>query len=316
YAANNNSYSDVRGLELTLSKNYGDWIQGFVNYTYQEVSLGQFGQTFVDDNPVEELGMELNPPSNSLYYLASQKPIAQPRANASITFLTPKDFGLDILGTKLLGEWSINLIGTWKAGPWISWNPNNVGGVTYNVQETDISSVDLRINKTFSFGNTFSLTLFVEATNLLNEKRLSGESFDSYNDYEAYMNSLHLPSSNAYTNVPGSDRVGDYRMDGVAYVPVLYSGDVTGMNPSASGFDANAIYWSASGKYANEYMQYSTSSGTWRVVTPSTAVTAPTGQKYSFKQVLDDKAYIDMPNESAFDFLNPRQFYFGINLSF
>ena len=34
------------------------------------------------------------------------------------------------------------------------------------------------------------------------------------------------------------------------------------------------------------------------------------------QQILDDKAYIDMPNNSSFDFLNPRQIFFGINLSF
>jgi len=34
------------------------------------------------------------------------------------------------------------------------------------------------------------------------------------------------------------------------------------------------------------------------------------------QKILDDKAYIDMPNNSSFDFLNPRQVFFGINLSF
>ena len=33
------------------------------------------------------------------------------------------------------------------------------------------------------------------------------------------------------------------------------------------------------------------------------------------QKILDDKAYIDMPNNSSFDFLNPRQFYYGINIS-
>ena len=34
------------------------------------------------------------------------------------------------------------------------------------------------------------------------------------------------------------------------------------------------------------------------------------------QQILDDKAYIDMPNNSSFDFLNPRQVFFGVNISF
>ena len=34
------------------------------------------------------------------------------------------------------------------------------------------------------------------------------------------------------------------------------------------------------------------------------------------EQVLDDKAYIDMPNQEAFTFLNPRNIFYGIRLSF
>ena len=30
------------------------------------------------------------------------------------------------------------------------------------------------------------------------------------------------------------------------------------------------------------------------------------------KQILDDKAYVDMPNISSFWFLNPRNIFFGI----
>jgi hypothetical protein len=33
-------------------------------------------------------------------------------------------------------------------------------------------------------------------------------------------------------------------------------------------------------------------------------------------RVLDDKAYIDMPNNHVVSFLNPRNVYFGFRLSF
>ncbi|MEJ2055458.1 MAG: hypothetical protein P8X42_16195, partial [Calditrichaceae bacterium] len=33
-------------------------------------------------------------------------------------------------------------------------------------------------------------------------------------------------------------------------------------------------------------------------------------------KILEDKAYIDMPNNTSFNFLNPRQIFFGINISF
>jgi hypothetical protein len=264
------------------------------------MALGQFGQTFITDNPVEQMSFTENPPSGSLYQLARQRPVAQPRANASITFLLPKDIGPEMAGIRPLGEWSIDVLATWKAGPWITYDPQGVSGVAYNVQETDYADIDLRINKTFSFGNTLSLTLFVEATNLLNSKRLSGESFSSNQDYLDYMGSLHLPLSSAYENIPGNDRVGDYRLNGAAYQPVLLSGGVEGINVTAGGFDPTAIYWD---KPTGRYMQYV--NGSWQQV-----------DQGRMQKILNDKAYIDMPNISAFDFLNPRQFYFGINLSF
>jgi hypothetical protein len=33
-------------------------------------------------------------------------------------------------------------------------------------------------------------------------------------------------------------------------------------------------------------------------------------------KILKDKAYIDMPNQTYFNFLNPRQVLFGINVAF
>jgi len=298
YAANNNSYSDVRGLEVTLRKNTGDWIQGFVNYTYQVVRLGQFGQVVVADNPALQRESDESQ-SNALYQQISQRPVPQPRANASIMFLTPKDFGPKVAGITPLGDWIINVVGMWKAGEWLTYNPQNVLGVANNVQVTDYTNINLRINKTFDF-KVVSLTFFLETTNLLNEKLLSGESFYDNNDFLAYMGSLHLPSNPAYnnTNIPGNDRIGDYRMNGANYQPVLFSGNVYGMN--LSSVDPTAIYWD---KPTGKYMQYA--NGNWQEV-----------DQGHMQRILDDKAYIDMPNNSSFDFLNPRQFYYGINLSF
>ncbi len=34
------------------------------------------------------------------------------------------------------------------------------------------------------------------------------------------------------------------------------------------------------------------------------------------KKLLDDKAYIDMPNQTHFTFLNPRSVFFGITIDF
>jgi hypothetical protein len=108
--------------------------------------------------------------------------------------------------------------------------------------------------------------------NVLNLKYMSGSTFDGFvrgPDFDAYMKSLHLPAFPAdvarqmgYTNIPGSDRPGDYRT--VPYEP----------------YDPND---------------------------PS-----PSHKQY----VLDNKAYIVMPNETTFAFLNPAQYFFGLRLSY
>jgi outer membrane receptor protein involved in Fe transport len=290
YEATNNSYADIRGLEITLRKTGGSWIRGFANYTYQVTTQGAFGKQTINEDPTQQKLIDQNTP-----LLYQQKPIPQPRANASLTFFTPGDYGPDFAGMKPLGDWSLNLLGQWRSGEYITYNPNGAQNILNNVEVTDVYNVDLRLNKTLDFKN-FAIMLIVEVTNLLNTKRLSGASFyDSY-DQSYYLQSLHLPQSPAYSNIPGTDKIGDYRKEGVPYQPVEQAGnlsDITNPNPSV-------IYYNTITK---KYMNYV--NGNWSEVESS-----------RMQKVLDDKAYIDMPNNSSFDFLNPRQVFFGFNITF
>jgi hypothetical protein len=133
-------------------------------------------------------------------------------------------------------------------------------------------------------------------TNVFNTKRLSFASFYDFNDQQDYYKSLHLPASSAYDNIVGDDRVGEFRDEGVAFQPIVPQGIVTDIdvpNPAV-------IYYERS---TGRYMNYL--NGTWSEVD---------GGRMS--QVLEDKAYIDMPNQTSFSFLNPRQIYFGLTVSF
>ena len=119
------------------------------------------------------------------------------------------------------------------------------------------------------------------------------------------MQSLHLPQSNAYDNIPGDDKIGDYRTPGVAWQPIEKQSQVTenSVAPPADKMNSNnsiAIYYSLTSK---DYWWYR--DGSWSKVPQS-----------KMDQVLSDKAYIDMPNESTFWFLNPRQIFFGLTVSF
>jgi outer membrane receptor protein involved in Fe transport len=295
YAANNNSYSDVRGFELTLRRTSGNWVRGFINYTYQVSNLGQFGSATLAEDPAQQRINDLSQ-TNPLYLLVRQKPVPQPRANASVTFLTPtKGFGPNMFGFEPLSDWSLNVVAAWKSGQWLTYNPNNVSAVSNNVQITDNFNINLRVNRTIEF-KTFAVTFFLEARNLLNTKRLSGVSFYDIADYRAYMASLHLPENPAFPNIPGDDRVGAYREDDVKFQPIeIRAGAISASEIGSAGL----VYWE---KPTGTYKEYV--NGAWKPVDES-----------RLQKILDDKAYIDMPNNTSFNFLNPRQFFYGLSVS-
>jgi hypothetical protein len=60
------------------------------------------------------------------------------------------------------------------------------------------------------------------------------------------------------------------------------------------------IYYEQSSKKYKEFVN-----NEWKIVSNS-----------RMDKILKDKAYIDMPNQSYFNFLNPRQIFFGIRTSF
>jgi len=293
FKANNNNYEDIRGFELTLRKSYGNWVRGFANYTYQVITQGAFGRQTINEEPIEQKIVDQN-----TYLQYQQKPIPQPRANLSVVFLTPEKFGPEFAGFNPLGSWDLNILAMWKAGEYITYPYQLVSRPEpNNVQVTDFYNCDLRLNKTIDF-KMVSVMLFVEVRNLFNFKKLSGESFYDIYDQEYYFRSLHLPKNNTYNNIPGEDRIGDYRKPGVAYQPIEQSGNVDHINPAE--INTKVIYYDKSTK---KYMNYV--NGAWSEV-----------EKSHMQKILDDKAYIDMPNNSSFSFLNPRQFFYGITLTF
>jgi hypothetical protein len=118
------------------------------------------------------------------------------------------------------------------------------------------------------------------------------------------MQSLHLPEDIAgnesvpklgYSNIPGDDKPGDYRRGGV-FTPMVSVGTLGGVtNPAPSAF----YHDRSTGRWAQFV------GGTWVDVSPD-----------RLQQVMDDKAYIDMPNLDTFTFLNPRDIFYGVRVSF
>jgi hypothetical protein len=125
-------------------------------------------------------------------------------------------------------------------------------------------------------------------------------------DYNYYFYSLHMPdeiasnlgdSGSPYPNIPGNDQPGDYREEGIDFIPMEW---VTNIQNVVSP-NERPIYFDAS---SNKYYQWNSTSG-WFVA-----------DSQYLQYALDNKAYIDMPNQSFFSFLNPRDIFFGVTIYF
>jgi len=283
--SSSNNYEDARGFEITLRKSSGLWLTGFANYTYQVRTTGHFGSSQIFSSKQQQ--SDFDQQTTNLY---QDRPIPQPYARANINLFTPDDFGPLLWNHNILGGFGLNVTLDWQAGYWTTWNPNGLPAIAYNVQAVDFFNIVLRLVKAINFGK-FSVQLFMDMDNVLNTLRLwnTGD--------QDYMRSLHLPRSYVYSNIPGSDRVGDYREPGVDFQPV--KGVENWDNEHLPAPD-RAWYVEISTGIYREY-----TNGQWVEVDKSRA-----------DKLLEDKAYIDMPNASTFWFLNPRRIFFGLRFSF
>ncbi|HNW58081.1 MAG TPA: TonB-dependent receptor [bacterium] len=286
YKNTNNSYEDIRGFEVDLSRTMGRWLVGDVNYEYRVETSGYFGRAYQYEDPAAQREYNKSNPVQS-------KPRPRPRVKAYLDFNTPTDFGA------ILGDWHFTTTAQWIAGYWMTWNPQDIAGISYNTQYKDWYGLNLKLSKTFDLGPV-ELKGFVDVYNAINYKYLSGNAHVDIYDYNYYMKSLHLPQSIArhlgYNNIPGSDQPGDYRDDDVEFVPMEWVSDVNTVTAPST----RAVYYEGP---SGRYMQYV--EGQWQKVADS-----------KIKKILDDKAYIDMPNQTFLNFFNPRQIFFGITLNY
>jgi hypothetical protein len=288
----NNGYRDIRGFEITLRKNRGNWIQGFLNYTYMVSSYGYFGWRTYYQNAVDQRNYQLTNP-------VQNKPLPQPYARANIDFFTPPDFGAQFAGINPLADWRLSLLGTWNSGAYDTYvGGGSFPGVSNNVQWRDTYGLDIRLSKNFSLFDRVNLMLFMDVNNVLNLKQLTSYGFVDGTDYDRYMKSLHMSENfnQYYGQIPGDDHPGDYRKSGVAYQPMVFTNRLS----------------EVATKYATPIYYEYTSKSYYRWVNNAWQ---PANQS-EVDQVLKDKAYIHMPTQDWWNFLNPRDFYFGMRMSF
>jgi outer membrane receptor protein involved in Fe transport len=221
----NNKYEDVQGLELNITKNDPSWITGWFNFNYMLKKSGLTGQKLFTDVP-------MNDEQTTLYAGNESRTLPLPRLSANVTFRSPSDFGTDLLGSYLLGNWSLSLFMEWMAGNYFTWNPLNNPHLSSNMQWPDYSMIDMRMSKTFSFYG-LNTTFFVDVNNIFNIKVSLLSKQYAFNpltdDFQRYMASLRLPmynspeydalrASNPGSYVSGSDKIGDLRSPGKDYI--------------------------------------------------------------------------------------------------
>ncbi len=222
----------------------------------------------------------------------------------NITFLTPPEYGPAFGGLSLSGDWRLNVLAEYRAGQVFTWTGGgSIPGLSQNVQWKDYYMVGIRLAKNINVGNFARTQVFMDVDNIFNLKylyRYAGFT-EGARDWENYMQSLHLAEEAfadldkpPYLYIPGSDRPGEYRKAGVDFQPVEVVNELPAGGPEAKRH--TAWYYNMTNETYHRWED-----GSWVAVDQS-----------AVDRVVEDKAYINMPNETSFTFLNPRMVFFGI----
>ena len=297
------SYEDIRGVEFSVTRSTG-YIRGFLNYTYMARKGGQFGFGEYIQNPVEREEYMRE------YRNREWTPVPEPYARFNVTFIVPPELGPSVGGFDPLADWRISFLGSWHAGNTFTWCGGGGAcpeGLSNNVRWVDRYNLDGRLGKAFDT-QMGQLTVFADVTNLLNIRRLNEGAFMVIGeDRTSYMRSLHRPDDtfedidpDPYRFIPGEDRPGDFRDPGVEFVPIEIVRSLDGVESPSE----RALYYEAPEDITEgAYHQYV--DGAWQRADEATV-----------DRVLEEKAYIDMPNLRAFRFLYPREVTFGLRYTF
>ncbi len=203
--AANNNYEDIRGVEITLNRTRGKWINGFINYTYDVRTSGYFGILQVYEDPNEQRDYLKTNPYQS-------RPHPRPYARLNVSIHPPNGNNPDWL----LDDWYLNILASWKTGSYYRYRVKE--GEEREIQWVDRYNVDLKLSKVFRLSDFMDLELFVDITNVFNFKYMSFAGFSDNFDWQNYLESLRLPFKEGVYK--GDDKIGDYRPDGVKYEPL------------------------------------------------------------------------------------------------
>jgi len=173
----NSDYASVKGIDVTLTKRYSNYVSGSIDYTYM-VAKGNNSQPlggYIDAFSQEEI------PHQEFYLDFDQRHDVA----VNLNFTIPKDAGPEIFGLKPLSDLNMNVL--FQAGSGLPYTPYVDPTVRIEInsgRKPWTSTLDLRMIKKISVLG-LRPALFVEITNLFDRENVvhvysrTGKPFDT-----------------------------------------------------------------------------------------------------------------------------------------
>lgn len=197
----NDNYADTRGLESIIEKKVGEFFTGSLSFDYLITSSGDFGNAIFYEDVLKTPAMSSS---------TQATPGAAYSILANISFKTPVDWGKDLLGFDLFGDWILNFTHEFRSGKTFTYNPKNLPGINYNMRWRPHQNTNMKLSKGFEVSGV-SAQIYLEVYNLFNVKELNSNLrsllLPYLKLYNEYLESLKLPEEG------GSDQPGDYKAD-------------------------------------------------------------------------------------------------------
>ncbi|GAB4362872.1 MAG: hypothetical protein Kow0042_00250 [Calditrichia bacterium] len=193
----NNSYADIRGLELKIEKRVGRWWYGWLSLEYSVRSTGYTGLRYIYEN--RQLAKQQREQTNQ------ERGWPVPSVTANITLKTPPKFGPNFFGIKILGDWRLNILQEWSDGGKQLLNPEAILSEQHYADVIDYWNTDLLLEKRIQL-KRMRLGVFMQIKNLFNYKGFPNPLY-----WNKYVDSLHFPWETG--DQKGNDKLGDYKQD-------------------------------------------------------------------------------------------------------
>jgi outer membrane receptor protein involved in Fe transport len=191
----NNEYADIRGVELSFNKPYGDYVTFWTNFNYQVSTSGVTSLNIIYENPIKA--------EEQKYNVTKVEPIPSISYSAGITLTMPDEWGI---ATGL----SATILYSFDDGGKTLFNPEAPTDQQHYIECANYTNTDLQIQKSFTV-NSKQFEIYVNIFNLFDQKHLYTGGFTQA-EYQNYKNSLKVPWG--VGDKKGNDKWGDYPHDG------------------------------------------------------------------------------------------------------